>query len=304
MTVHKIQSRHDGQTWRNGQTWRHGYYRSQNDLRLYYRDYGDPASEATPLLCLTGLTRNSADFHDFAQRYAARRRVICPDYRGRGRSAYDPDDANYQPPTYARDALDLLTALGIPRAIFIGTSLGGLVSMATAAILPTAIAGVVLNDVGPEIDPEGRKRIGSYVGVDVRHSNYAAAADALKAQFARAYRDKGDDFWMGMAERTFTPDPARGDLRLDYDLALANPLRRDADKALPDLWPYFRALAPFPVMVLRGLLSDVLSAETLTRMKRELPSLLSVEIPNRGHVPILDEPEAIAALEAFLHRIP
>lgn len=284
------------------QPWRDGTIRASDGLKLYFRDYGDPASRATPILCLSGLTRNARDFESFALRYATRRRIICPDYRGRGRSEYDPNDSNYNPLVYAQDVMGLLAALGLPKAIFVGTSLGGLVSMAVAAIMPVAVAGVVLNDVGPVIDPEGRKRIAGYVGKDQHFPDYETAAQAIRALFARAYPDKDEAFWLNHARSTFVEDATRGGLRLNYDLALANPIRRDLDKPLPDLWPYFRALA-MPVMAVRGELSDVLSEEVFHQMSQEKPDLIRVRIPNRGHVPLLDETPFVASFEEFLSRI-
>src|SRR5262249_34199486 len=138
----------------------------QDGLRLYFRDYGDPASERTPVLCLTGLTRNSADFHEVALRVAGERRVLAPDYRGRGRSAYDPDWRNYEPRIYVNDAAHLLAATGVERAVVIGTSLGGLLAMGLSVLRPTMVAGIVLNDIGPGLVGSGLARIMDYVGKD------------------------------------------------------------------------------------------------------------------------------------------
>jgi len=277
---------------------REGHIRAQDDVELYYRDYGDPLASPTPVLCLAGLTRNSKDFHDLARRLAARRRVVCPDYRGRGRSSYDPHYRNYGPEGCVRDVLDLLAALNLHRVVVVGTSFGGILAMALGAARPTVLAGVVLNDIGPELAAEGAERIAGYVGTDVRHADFEAAARALKAQFHTAYPDLDDRQWLDFARRTFVPDD-NGSLRLDYDLALGRMLRNDAGTR-PDLWPFYGSLAKVPVLAIRGALSDVLSEETFERMAEVKPDLVRVTVPNRGHVPLLDEPECVKALDDFL----
>lgn len=277
-------------------------FHAQDDLDLYYRDYNPESRERAAVLCLTGLTRNSKDFHRLASRLGAGRRVLCPDYRGRGRSAYDPNWRSYAPPAYVADVMALLAAANVHRVVIIGTSLGGLVAMGLGAALPTALAGVVLNDVGPEIAEEGRIRIAGYVGRDVRFPDYATAGQALKAQFSRAYPDLSDERWTDYARNTFTEDSAAGNLRLDYDLKLGDALREQAAQPLPDLWPLYRGLANIPTLVVRGALSDVLSQATFDRMAQEKPDLVRVSVPNRGHVPLLDETESQAALDDFLAR--
>ena len=277
-------------------------FHAQDDLDLYYRDYNAESRERAAVLCLTGLTRNSKDFHRLASRLGAGRRVLCPDYRGRGRSAYDPNWRTYAPPAYVADVMALLAASNVHRVVVIGTSLGGLVAMGLAAALPAALAGVVLNDVGPEIAEEGRTRIAGYVGRDVRFPDYATAGQALKAQFSRAYPDLSDERWTDYARNTFTEDSAAGNLRLDYDLKLGDALREQAAQPLPDLWPLYRGLANIPTLAVRGVLSDVLSEATFDRMAEEKSDLIRASVPNRGHVPLLDEPESQAALDDFLAR--
>ena len=277
-------------------------FHAQDDLELYCRDYGSDVRGRAAVLCLTGLTRNSKDFHRLASRLSFNRRVLCPDYRGRGRSAYDRNWRNYTPPTYVADIMALLASANVHRVVVIGTSLGGLVAMGLAAALPATLAGVVLNDVGPEIADEGRTRIAGYVGRDVRFPDYVTAGQALKAQFGRAYPDLSDERWIEYARNTFTEDPAAGNLRLDYDLKLGDALREQASQPLPDLWPLYRGLTNIPTLAVRGALSDVLSQGTFDRMAREKPDLTLVSVPNRGHVPMLDEPESQAALDEFLAR--
>lgn len=274
-------------------------FRAQDGLQLYYRDYGDATAPRTAILCLSGLTRNSKDFHALATRLSAQRRVLCPDYRGRGRSQWDPDYRNYRPEVYLGDVIALLAATNVHRAVVIGTSLGGLLAMGLAAAQPASLAGVVLNDVGPEINPDGAARIADYVGNDVRYPDYETAAAALKAQFGHAYPDISHQAWLNSAARTFVDD-GEGGLRLDYDLALGKALAEQAGRPMPDLWPLFGALKHIPVLAIRGALSDVLSEATFERMAREKPDLVRVTLANRGHVPELDEPESVEALDAFL----
>ncbi|WP_298727870.1 alpha/beta hydrolase [uncultured Ferrovibrio sp.] len=276
------------------------YFHAQDDVRLYYRDYGNRRSSRTPLLCLSGLTRNSKDFHDIACRHAETRRVITLDYRGRGRSAYDPNPQNYQVPVYINDVMHLLAVTHVHRAVVLGTSMGGIVAMGVAVAIPTALAGVILNDVGPEISETGRRRIAGYVGTQVHVPDYDAAADLWRQNYAGAYPRLDGEGWLKLAKATFTEDPQRSGLRLDYDLNIAVPLREQAHEPLPDLWPLFRALRHVPLLALRGAFSDILTADTFVRMKREHAGMIAVTVPNVGHVPMLDETEAQSAIDAFL----
>lgn len=272
-------------------------------LQIYYRDYDDAQSKAVPVLCLAGLTRNSRDFAALATRLSTGRRVICMDYRGRGRSGYDTNPQHYVPPTYVSDVLGLLAATGLQQVVVIGTSLGGIIAMALAAAAPAMLAGVVLNDIGPVLMESGRVRIATYVGEDVRCASYAEAGARLRAQFHGAYPDLTTDQWTDFARNLFVEDAERGNLRLDYDLALAIPLKEQATQPVPDLWPLFAALGSIPTLAIRGALSDVLAADTFDRMAAEKPDLIRVTVPNRGHVPLLDEPECVRAINTFLAGI-
>jgi pimeloyl-ACP methyl ester carboxylesterase len=276
------------------------YFHAQDDLRLYYRDYGDRHSTRTPLLCLSGLTRNARDFHDFAIRQSADRRVICFDFRGRGRSAYDPEPSNYQPSVYLSDLQHLLAVTHLHQIVVLGTSMGGLMAMAMSAAMPTALAGVILNDVGPDVSEAGRQRIAGYIGNPVYAPDYDAALTILQKTYGPAYPNLHRDAWMRITRATFTEDATRGGLRLDYDLNIAVALREQAKHPLPDLWPLFRGLRHLPVLALRGALSDILTPETLVRMKREHARMITVTVPDVGHVPQLDEPEAATAIDAFM----
>lgn len=270
---------------------------AQDGLRLYYRDYGDPNSARTPLVCLAGLTRNSKDAHEFALRHSKDRRVLCPDYRGRGRSAYDSNHKNYSPNTYVSDLVHVLDAANVHRAVIAGTSLGGLLAMGLAVLRPAVVAGVILNDIGPDIPEGGASRIAGYIGAARVFDDWPTAAAALSERFAAAYPDLEEARWIALAKETFA-EGKDGKVRTDYDLAIAKSFRSGAD--VPPLWPMFQALGAIPVLAIRGALSDVLSAETFEKMAEVKPDLIRVTVPNRGHVPLLDEPEAEAAIDEFL----
>jgi pimeloyl-ACP methyl ester carboxylesterase len=272
---------------------------SQDGLKLYYRDYGDPLSPRTPLLCLTGLTRNSADFADLAARHAGERRVLCPDYRGRGRSAYDPNWRNYEPPIYANDVAHLLAATDIHRVIVLGTSLGGLLAMGLAVLKPTMIAAVILNDIGPDVVGGGIARILDYIGVDHPQPDWPSAAAYLR-RLLPTLSIKTDEGWLKMARASYRAG-ADGLLHFDWDVNLARPFAA-ATGAIPDLWPYFRALRRVPTLAFRGALSDVLSAETFERMALANPNLKRVTVADVGHAPNFNEPDAAAAVDDFIRR--
>jgi pimeloyl-ACP methyl ester carboxylesterase len=272
---------------------------AQDGLSLYYRDYGDPLSPRLPLVCLTGLTRNSADFADLADRHAAERRILCLDYRGRGRSAYDSDWRNYDPRIYVSDIVHLLAANDVRRAVVVGTSLGGVLIMALAVVKPTALAAAVLNDIGPDVVAGGLVRIMAYIGADHPQPDWPSAAQYLQ-KLLPTMSIRGEAGWLKMAKATYR-EGDDGLLHFDWDVKLAKPMLAQANST-PDLWPYFAALRPVPTLALRGVLSDVLSAETFERMAGIKPDLERVSVPNSGHTPTLNEPEAAAAIDAFIRR--
>lgn len=279
------------------------YYRSHDGLELYYRDYAAQAGRsALPVLCLPGLTRNSRDFATLAERLQSRgRRVLAADLRGRGRSQHDPNWHNYHPGSYVADVQALLAHAGTPRAVFIGTSLGGLLSMLTALAHPGTIAGAVINDIGPEVEPAGLERIRGYVGRGQALSSWEEAVLAARAINAHAFPDLTEAGWLAFARRLFREQDGR--ILADYDPMIGE-AARVAPVAPVDLWPAFRALAPLPALALRGAHSDILSTTTLQRMQREKPDLRAVTVANRGHAPLLDEPDALAALDAFFESVP
>lgn len=274
-------------------------------LVLQARDYPPcSAAERTPVVCLHGLTRNAADFEQLAQRLAARgHRVIVPDIRGRGRSARDPQPMRYLPATYAADVAGLLDALGIARAVFIGTSMGGIVTLELMMHRPALIAAAVLNDVGPEVSPVGLARIAAYAGQPVVIDSWADARDYVRRINQAAFPQFGEAQWEAFARRTFRED-ASGKPQLDYDPAIAEPIKAGRLKADPPLaWALFEALCrDRPVLLLRGALSDLVSAQIAAKMQARAPGLRVAEVPGVGHAPLLDEPAAIAALDEFLQR--
>lgn len=268
-----------------------------DDVSIYFRDYGDANAAATPVVCLAGLARNSHDFHSVAARLGRHRRVLCMDYRGRGRSADARDHHSYRLETYVFDTLHLLAVTDVHRAVVIGTSLGGLVALGLAAARPAALAGVVLNDIGPEIDAAGLKRIADYVGASTRYADREQAVAALRDHFGAAFPGLSDERWRDFARGTFRQQ-SDGTLRPDYDPAIVRSLKA-ASAAPPDLWRQFTALRHIPTLAMRGAHSDILGAATFDKMAAMKPDLVRVTVPERGHAPLLDEPAAVTALDAF-----
>jgi pimeloyl-ACP methyl ester carboxylesterase len=273
------------------------FFASQDDRRLYFRDGGDPLSARTPVLCLAGLTRSSRDFTALASRLAEKRRVLCLDYRGRGRSQYDPNWRNYTAETCLMDIRHLLAVAGVDRVVVIGTSFGGLLGLGLAVMMPNAISGLVMNDVGPEIVPGPFARLVDLIGRDHPLSSWDEAVPYLKQMFpALAFQD--ESAWPAAARHTWR-EGSDGKLHVDWDINLARALSSEPP---PPMWHLFRAVRRIPVLALRGSKSDILSPQCFARMAVEKPDLVAVEIPGAAHVPTLDEPEARAAVDDFLAR--
>ncbi len=272
---------------------------SQDGRSLYYRDYGDPLAAAPPVLCLPGLTRNSKDFHTLAGRLAASRRVVCPDYRGRGRSDYDRDPRNYHPAVHVNDTRHLMTVAGLDDAVVVGTSFGGFMAMGLAIMVPASLRAIVLNDVGPAVSDTGLRRIMDYIGKDSPQPDWDAAIAELQRMFP-ALSGESRAALLEEARATWR-EGEDGMLHFDWDTRLAEAVARS--RAETDPWVLFRALSGFPVLALRGALSDVLSAETFDRMAQAHPDLTAVTVPKRGHPLTLNEPEVTEALDGFLARI-
>lgn len=282
-------------------------WRSADGLSLYARDYAGAAGPARlPVICIHGLTRNSKDFAGVAPWIAAHgRRVLAVDVRGRGRSDRSPDPMRYRPIVYARDMIALMDALGLARALFVGTSMGGLIAMTAAAIRPRAVAGIVLNDVGPEIAREGLERIAGYAGQPAAIADWDDAVAYLKRTSAAAFPDFTDADWRAAAARGFVEDEV-GRPVLDYDPDIAVPFsRRPPPRRMPFGWLIFRHIARRrPMLLLRGALSDLISAGIAERMRRAAPHMAFAQVPGVGHAPWLDEPAAREAIWAFLETAP
>lgn len=279
-------------------TWQQGEWTSADGLVLRYRDYPGAADRA-PVLCIPGLTRNARDFEALAEALAPARRVICVDLRGRGQSDYAKDPASYTPLHYVDDLLLLFKAARLKKAVIIGTSLGGIVAMLLAAKAPKLVAGAVLNDIGPDVDPRGLARIRSYVGQGRSFETWMHAARALREQAAAFYPAYEIADWLGMAKRLMVLGN-NGRIAFDYDMKIAEPFNDPPPDPAVDLWPAFRALAGRPVLTLRGQLSDILSAATVQRMKKEMPDMAAVTVGKVGHSPTLAEPAALRAIKRLL----
>lgn len=278
---------------------------ASDGLILHARCYGPRISPAIPVVCLPGLARTAADFEPLATSLSTHqthpRRVIAIDYRGRGLSAYDPNPANYSLPVELADVLAVLTALEALPAIFVGTSRGGILAMLLAAARPTAIAGVVLNDIGPVIEPQGLMRIKSYVGKLPEPRNFDEGAEILRRLFHNQFPALGPADWLASAHRTFKEEKNR--LVTAYDPKLASTLDAiDFERPQPPLWKQFDALAHVPVMVVRGANSDILSLETVAAMRARRDDLEVLEVPDQGHAPLLSDAATIASLRAFIDR--
>ena len=275
-------------------------FTSRDGLNLYFRDSGDPLSPQTSVLCLPGLTRNARDFAALAKRLSATRRVLCPDYRGRGHSDYDSNWRNYRPETYLDDIRHMLALAGIGRVVVIGTSMGGILAAGMAVAMPTALAGAVINDVGPEIGIRGLDRIVNYIRDAGPLPDWNAAVAKLRANFPNlpAYSD-GD--WLKIAEATYR-ESHDGLLYPDWDVRLVNPLLENGTEGY-NLMALFSALRALPVLLVRGERSDVLQADAFERMGKLLPAAWRLTVPGVGHAPSLSEPLAQDALDDFLRPL-
>ncbi len=281
----------------------HFYKSADGRLTLFARDYACD-TDKTPLLLMHGLTRNSADFEPLVAHLVGDYRLIVADQRGRGLSDYDGDPANYNPVIYAADMGVLLDGLGIEKAVAIGTSMGGLMAMVMTQMMPGRLTAIVLNDVGPEVDMAGIRRIQSYVGGGgAPASDWDSAAQAAAAINGVAFPDYGQDDWMAFARRTYRED-ADGVPFLSYDKAIAAGMQDgDLTAVPPDLWPAWDAMGDIPVLAIRGAHSDLLSPEILAQMAvRHTGDFTAVTVPNRGHAPMLDEAEALGAILQFVRK--
>ncbi len=277
------------------------YWWSNDGVRLHYRDY--PGRGDRPvILCLPGLTRNVRDFGRLAARLAGEWRVLAIEFRGRGESGFAKDAMTYAPLTYVQDVEALLAEQNIAHLIAIGTSLGAIVTMLLAATGHARIAAALLNDLGPAIEPAGLERIRGIVGKSGSWPTWVHAARALAESNAAIYPDYVLGDWIAMAKRLYRLTPA-GRIVPDYDKNIAAPFKMPGGEAGVALWPAFDALVDVPMLVVRGALSDVLSAATADAMVTRARAASLVTVPRVGHAPTLDEPEAIAAIDALLARV-
>ena len=281
--------------------WADRYWTSSDGLRLHYRDYDGPR-DRPPLLCLPGLTRNARDFEPVADRYAGQWRVICVDFRGRGESQHDPNPRNYRPEYYVADVLKLLDQLGIADAVFLGTSLGGICTMLLATTDVERIAGAMINDIGPVVDQAGIDRIAGFVGRQISFGSWDEAIDLMAERNRALFRRWGKSEWERFAHRIMheTPDG----IRFQYDMRIAENFRAATEGPQGSNWQSYEALAGRPLLILRGELSDLLSADVAREMAERLDEDAElVIVPDTGHAPSLEEPEAQAGIDRLLQRV-
>ncbi len=282
--------------------WVEGEWQTADGLTLRYRDYAG-RDDRPPILCIPGLTRNARDFEPLTEILAGSWRMICVDLRGRGQSDYARDSASYTPIHYAQDIAALVEQAAVGRFVVFGTSLGGIVAMLLGAGHLDRLAGILLNDIGPEIEPAGLARIREYVGQGRSFPTWMHAARSLRDQAGEAHPDFTIDDWLAAAKRLMCVG-GNGRIAFDYDMKIAEPFQQQpADAPAGDMWPAFRALAGRPVLAVRGETSDILSARTLDRMKQEMPDLDTVTVARTGHAPLLNEAEALAGIHRLLGRV-
>jgi pimeloyl-ACP methyl ester carboxylesterase len=277
------------------------YYVSFDGLRLYYRSYTSPLTpqKRPVILCLSGLTRNSGDFHQFSLEYKENFNIVCVDYRGRGLSAYDTNWQNYRAEIYIRDLLQLLSQFSQEKLVVIGTSMGGLLGMGLTQFIPNKILGMVLNDIGPAIIDNGLERIIQYIQLDRPQKSQREALQWLLKLYpllAKRPQEQQDDF----VKSTYRLRED-GLLHYNWDTNIALALQKERNYPI-DLWKFFRELSPRPVLGFRGELSDVLSPETFKKMGQELASFTPVTVAGVGHTPFFNEPECKVALRKFLRE--
>ena len=281
--------------------WSDGYWWSNDSLRLHYRDHAGPV-DRPPIVCIPGLTRNARDFEGVAARLGGAWRVICVELRGRGESAYAKDPMTYVPLTYLQDMEALVRELKLERFILFGTSLGGLITALLSLSEGPRIAAALVNDIGPVIDERGLERIRGYVGRSQSWPTWLHAA----RYFAEVQRDVfpkwGLDQWLMFAKRVCKLN-ANGRIVFDYDMRIAEPFKLPGGATGFDLWPAFAGLDGVPSLVVRGALSDLLRADTMDRMIAQNKAMESVTVPDVGHAPTLEEPQAVEAIDRLLSRV-
>jgi len=274
---------------------------ARDGLRLAALEWpGDPAR--APLLCLPGICRTARDFAALARRHAGRRRVVALDYAGHGESARAADPRRYAPEALIRDVMDMMAALHLHGVVLVGTSFGGLAAMAIGAMRPASLAAVALNDIGPEIRPAGREAVLELIGTDPALPSLEAATEWLCRRHPPLPALDGPG-WRAFAERSFAPGED-GLWHPRWDIRIGRQAVGAAAGAPPDLWPFFRALARLPLMLVWGEASTLLAADTVAAMRHARPDMGLVALPGTGHAPTLEEAAAAAALDAFIEAVP
>lgn len=282
--------------------WSDGWWTAGDGLRLHYRDYQGGGQGRPPIVCIPGLTRNARDFEGVADRLKGEWRLICVDLRGRGQSDHARDSMTYVPPTYWQDIEALVAALELKRFVLFGTSLGGLITMLLALAGKERIAGALLNDIGPELEQNGLEHIRSYVGRSQSWPTWLHAARFLCEAQKDRYPDWEIGQWLVHAKRLCKLTHG-GRIVFDYDMRIAEPFRQPGGDTGFDLWTAFSALKGVPSVVVHGEISDLLSRATVERMLTENPDMEAVSVPNVGHAPTLEEPEAVAGIDRLLARV-
>ena len=285
------------------QNWEDVTFTSRDGLTLYARHYAPREAVGRPVVCLPGLTRNACDFHDLASFLSSHpsrpREVWCPDYRGRGRSDYDPDWRNYSPLIELLDVLDLMAIADLHQAAIIGTSRGGILAMLMGVIRPTVMTALVLNDIGPVIETAGLARIMGYAGKVPIPADWEEATELVRSMNRRFFTNLTDAEWRKLARQLFGEDNGRP--ASNYDAKISNALSEiDITQKLPEMWPQFEALTHIPVMVVRGENSDLLSARTVEEMAKRHPRLTAVTIHAQGHAPLLTDRFSMGVIADFL----
>jgi len=276
------------------------YWESDDGLKLHYRDYPGDAAK-TPIICVPGLTRNVRDFAHLGHWLNGKRRIVMVNLRGRGDSEYAKDSASYNPKTYIADIIRLMDEIELPKAVFFGTSLGGIVTMVMASQHPERVAGALLNDIGPEIDQRGLNRIAEYVGQGRSFETWAHTARDIAEESADIFPDYSLKEWIAFAKKLYRMNSS-GRIKLDYDMKISEPFesKGGGEEAL---WRALESLQDVPTLILRGALSDLFSAATAQKMASKLKEGELVTIPRVGHAPTLEEPASLDAIAALLQRI-
>lgn len=278
------------------------WYQSDDGLRLYARDYSNTNASQT-LLCMHGLSRNSADFEELCETLCDDYRIIAVDQRGRGRSEYDSNFDNYQVPVYAQDMLTLVKHLDLKNVVLVGTSMGGLISMVMNALCPNVFSGIVLNDIGPDVDPKGLDRIKAYVGKTKIVNSWQEAIDQVKQINGPAFPNFNDTDWRAFVGRLYVENESGAPV-LAYDANISKAMSDDDSAAVPpDLWPLFEATTNMPLLLIRGELSDILHSDCVKKMQQKSPSMDFFEVADVGHAPILNEPGAVDAIRSLISGI-